>query len=61
MVILTLVLTVAAVLTLVFGTRKTVETHYVADRYAHLGGPGANTGTEVDTEPRRYIHETPLE
>lgn len=50
---------VGALLVMVFGTRRSVETHFVDadERPGYLGGKGANTGVDYEEEYRRYHSE----
>lgn len=50
-----LVLSMGAVLILVFGTRKTIDTHFISQgRPPYLGGASANTGVTYDKDFERY-------
>ena len=57
--IVPIMLGLAAVAVLVFGTRKTVQDVYVEDRATGLGGERANTGEMVDWEHRHTVHSEP--
>jgi len=54
-----LIFGMSAVLMLVFGTRKTVESHYEAadSRPAYLGGVGASTGTDFERDYAKHRTE----
>ena len=54
-----IILGLSAVLVLLYGTRKTVEDHYVLDRPAVLGGEHASTGEVRDTSHQRSLHSEP--
>ena len=60
---LPIVLSVGAMLVLVFGTRKTVDTHFINadERPSYLGGPGASTGTDFERDyAKRYKTQEPI-
>lgn len=54
-----IILGIAAVAVLVFGTRRTVKDVYVENRPTELGGERANSGEMVDWEDRRTLHSEP--
>ena len=56
-----LILGAAAIYVLVYGTRRTIETHFVTDddRPVGLGGGRASTGDLVDTSHRMSRNDPP--
>lgn len=57
-----IILSVSAVLVLLFGTRKSQEDHYVSDRPASLGGDAASTGERIsDTGHQASLHSETTE